>query len=408
MNCEQCREEFLNRGPSEGTDAHAAECDACRESLPAEAALMSRLDRAGGAWRSGPMGDAVAERIRANTPSSGARHLARPHRLSRPFRLAAAAAFAFTAGSVIFLAARPTPANAMVLMVREIRERGTVRFIIEVPHGPMESGVLSVSGSRLRLDMANGEAIVADMDTKRTSFIRTASRTFVASDNHGGSIDLYAFLLSLADAPRVEQVGAGEIQRRPAEIVRAHIAEPISWLGGGEATLWIDLSTRLPLRVEMPTQIRDESGADVAATIVLRDFEFDVVLDESLFDTQPTGFAAAAPEATTPGVGIQMGTKIRNLAMAFHTAMQANDGTVPETIEELASYLEEGGLRSARRPEEPIGYVYVKPTLPLNYEALLAYERFAEGAETLWVVLVDGSAHVKSRAEFDALLRSSR
>jgi hypothetical protein len=404
MNCEQCREEFLSRGPSEATDAHAAECDACRESLPAEAALMSRLDRAGRAWRSGPMGNVVAERIRANTPSSGARHIARPRGLGRVFRLAVAAGLTVAAGSVVFLAARPTPANAMVLMAREIRERGNVRFTIEVPHGPMENGVLSVSGSRLRLDMTNGDAVVADTATKRTSLIRPASSTFIAGENAGGSLDLYGFLLSLADAPRVEEIGTGEIDGRPAEIVRAHLDEPLAGLSGGVSTLWLDLATRLPLRVEIPTRIRDDAGNDVDATIVLRDFDFDAVFADDFFSTEPAGFATAPPEATTPGVGIQMGSKIRNLAMAFHSAMQANSGTVPETIESLAPYLEEGGLRSPRRPDEPIGYVYVKPTLPLNYNAVLAYERFAEASETLWVVMVDGSAHVKTRAELDAML----
>jgi hypothetical protein len=408
MNCEQCREEFLSKGPSESTDAHAAECETCREILPGEATLMSRLDKAGSAWRSAPLGDAVASALDTRGKPQTAGRARRTGGVQRTVRLAAAAALAVAAGTAVFLATRPTPANAMMLMAREVRERGSVRFAIEVPHGPMESGVLSVAGSRMRLDRPNGEAVVADMVAKRTALIRPAARTFIAGENAGGTLDLYTFLLALADAPRVEEIGVGEIAGRPAEIVRVHVEEPMMGLSSGVSTVWLDLATRLPVRVEIPTRIRDEANQDVGATIVLRDFEFDVTLPEGTFDTEPAGFAAEAPEATTPGVGIQMGTKIRNLAMAFHTAMQANDGAVPESLDALEPYLEPGGLRSSRRPEEPIGYVYVKPTLPLKYDAVLAYERFAEQSETLWVVMVDGSAHVKTRDELNALLAGGR
>jgi hypothetical protein len=408
MNCEQCREEFLSRGPSEATDAHAAECGACRDSLPGEAALMALLDRAGATWRSSPLGESVVKSLDARSHSLGAGRARTASGVRRAVRFGVAATLALAAGSALFLASRPTPANAMVLMAREVRERGTVRFAVEVPHGPMESGVLSVAGPRMRLDRPNGEAVVADLDARRTALIRPASRTVITGENAGGTLDLYAFLLALADAPRIEEIGVGEIGGQPAEIVRVHVEEPMMGLSSGTSTVWIDLATRLPRRVEIPTRIRDEAGNEVGATIVLRDFEFDVVFPEGTFETEPEGFAAAAPEATTPGVGIQMGTKIRHLAMAFHTHMQTNGGTVPESLEALAPYLEEGGLRSARRPEEPIGYVYVKPTLPLNYDAVLAYERFAEGSESLWVVLIDGSAHVKTHTELNSMLEGTR
>ena len=94
--------------------------------------------------------------------------------------------------------------------------------------------------------------------------------------------------------------------------------------------------------------------------------------------------------------------------MAFHMYLSEHEDAPPERIEDLARYLPEGGLKGVRRPQEEVGYVYVKPSVPLNPGHVLLYERFAEGAETLWVVMVDGSSQVRTHAELERMLAGQR
>lgn len=398
MECDRCREVHAAEGWTAETAEHAASCVGCREVLAIEASLIDRLERAGRAWRRGSVGASPRRRAAGRRAVAGVvrRRLA---------RAGAVAAVLAVVGVASVLVLGPTSGPALAVMSRQVREAGTVRFVIEVPAGPLQSGTVWVSGRRLRLDLPNGDAIIADPEARRTALVSMSTRTVSAAESDGGSSRLYSVLLSLGEARRVESEGFVEQEGRAAELFLADISDTFDGMvGGGVARVWLDVSTRLPLRVEIPARVRGEDGSERDAAVVLRDFAFDLELPEALFETNPPGFSELTPRATTPVVGMEIGKRIRNLAMGVQMFMHDHEGAAPDRLEQLTPYVGVEGIRSPARPSEAIGFEYVKPTLPLQPEAVLAYERFAEGAEHVWVVLVDGSAHVITREELERRL----
>jgi hypothetical protein len=395
MDCNECRHAVVRGESAEeaSINAHVAACGLCTAWREQEMMTMGQLQQAGAAWRERGMADEVVARVPVAKRSAVAGRIA---------RFAAAAAVLAVAAGGVYIAAGPTPASAMQIMVRELRERGNVRFVLESPGREPASGTMYVSGSRMRVELANGDVVVVDTELRRTVLLKPATKQVIAGDNSGRFIDLYGLLLQLADAPRMEDLGVELVEGHAAEKFRVHLPPSMGALPEAVAVVWLDVSTKLPLRVEIP--VRENSGESV----VFREFAFDIAMSEGLFDTNPAGYVPFAPLATTTAIGLEMGMKIRNLGMAFHMYMQDHGEKIPETIEQLAPYLEAGGLRSSRNPDEPVGYVYIKPRLPLNGADVLAYERFAGDADHVWVVLVEGSAHVKTRAELEALLRETR
>lgn len=351
---------------------------------------MSRLESAGTAWR----GHQIGERMAAT------------ERPARSFGrrvgglVAAAAAIVIVAGG-LFIATRPSEANAMVLMGQRLRQVGTIQFRLEVPHHGIESGRFFVNGERLRVELASGDVLVMDGERREGVLIRTATREVVRGAKPNGAVDFYGLFTSLADAQRVEEVGTAVIEGRHAEVFRASVPDHGQRLQTEVATVWLDAATRLPLRVEFPCI--GSNGQPTQA--IISEFIFDAPIAEGMFDTDPQGFASVAPDATTTGIGLDMAKQLRDVGMAFHVYMQEHDGAVPESLVALTpKYLSADRLVSARRPGEPIGYVYVKPTLPLRYDAVLAYERFAEGSDKLWVLMVDSSVQMKTQQELRRLL----
>lgn len=345
-----------------------------------------------------PVSPAAA--VRAHEPRRGVR--------SRRFagvavRVAAAAGVLAAVSAGLFMLTRPQHADAMVLMVREMKAQGSVRFTLETPHTGMKSGVLSVSGMRMRVDMGDGQTIIADMQSRRTVLLDHTRRTAIAGENNGRDLGVYEMLLSMGDSAPVQHIATEVINGRRVDKLRVPTPGSFDIAPGGLATVWLDAQTRLPVRVMIPTVATDERGREQSSAVLMRDFAFNVIFDPVIFDTQPRGYAVVAPEATTPGVGVELGIKMRAIALAVAMHIQEH-GAPPEKLEDIASRLPEGGLRSARKPDEAMGYVYIKPVMPLKYDAVLAYERFAENSEHLWVLLVDGSAHVKTQAELRAML----
>lgn len=351
---------------------------------------MSQLESAGAAWRGQEIGERVAV-------------MARPHRsLGRRIGgLVAAAAAVMIGAGAVFLATRPHEANAMAIMGQKLRQAGTIQFRLAVPHRGMESGRFIVSGERMRVEFDSGDVLVMDGERREGVLIRPAAREVVRGAKPNGAVDFYGLFVSLADAQRVEEIGVAVIDGRHAEVFRANLPGGQHGLHDHAATVWLDAATRLPLRVEFPCV-----GANGQPTqAVINEFAFDVQVADALFDTEPPGFASVTPEATTPGIGLDMAKQLRDVGMAFHVYMQEHDGAVPESLAALTpKYLSADRLVSARRPNEPIGYVYVKPTQPLKYDAVLAYERFTEGSDNLWVLLVDSSVHMKTHDELRQML----
>lgn len=386
MNCDECRESVVGDGrPTGEAVQHAAACPACAAWIARESAVMGVLERAGAAWREAPMAGRIADRLRG-----------RPGRRAVPrmARWVAAAAVLVLAAGGIAVALKPSPANAMTAMLRRVRELGTLRFTLETPS--RGSGVFFIHGPDLRLESSEGYVHI--IHAGESVVLRPDRREIIRGGRADGMLDLYGVFLALGEAPRIEELGLEPLDGRPAEVFR--VAVPAPFDGSGQAaTVWLDVETRLPRRVEIP--------APAEGVIVFRDFAFDGAMDGALFDLSPAGFTERPPEATTPAIGNVMASKLRNLGMAFQVYLQEHDNAAPDSLEQLAPYLEEGGLRSLRRPQESMGYVYVRPGEPMRGDRILIYERFAEQSEQVWVLMADTSVRLKTQAELAALLRAA-
>lgn len=375
MRCDECRERVVRQGAVDADERrHAEECEPCRAWIAQEVPLMATLAGAGKAWRTAPM----------PLPAAA------PKRIRAVRWVAAAAVLAITAGglSVLF---RPAPASAMSVM-RTRLEHGGVRFRADLPGGPSPSILIIAQGARVRVETSDGFIYLEDSVRGERAVLRPDRREVFRGDPPTGTIDFYGLLASLGRAERVESLGVRPLDGRIAEVYRARLPREMDGVSGEGATVWLDVETRLPLRVEIP--------AAGGATALLSAFAFDEELDPGLFDLSPPGYSQRPPEATTPAVGQDMGIRLRNIGMAFQIYLSEHEGAVPDRLEDLQPYLKEGGLRNPRRPEEPVGFVYVKPTLPLNGGAVLAYERFAEQSASVWVLGVDGHVEVQG---WDAL-----
>lgn len=392
MNCDECRDAVVRGEAADeaSINAHVAACGSCAAWREQEMTTMGQLQQAGAAWRERGMADEVVARVPVAKRSAVAGRIA---------RFAAAAAVLVVAAGGVYVATRPTSVNAMAVMVHEIRERGSVRFTISAPFLPGRSAVMTVSGERVRIELGNGDVVVSDAGANRTVMLKPSVREMVSVPTAGPAVDMYGLLLGLADGPKAEAMGTETVDGRRAEKYRVAVSRAGQPFAGSVVTVWLDGATRLPVRMEAP--VKDPQGNE--GVVTLAGFAFDGAVDAGAFDLEPAGYAAVAPSVSTPAIGNQMLLKIRNVGMAFHMYMSEHEG-VPETIEQLKPYLEEGGLRSLRRPGEEIGYVYVKPTEPLVYEDVVLYERFAEGDEVM-VVLVNSRVEVKTRAEVEEMVK---
>lgn len=392
MNCDTFREQVVTGtlSPSE-RQPHAASCPECAAWASTEMATMNKLSEAGAQWRAAPLGEAVVARIAGTRPT-------RAPRWGWAMRLAAAAAIVLAAGTGLVVALGPSPASAMGLMMRELHARGTVCFTLESPYGSPQSGRFMVRGTQMRIDLPSGEFLISSPASGEMALVRPASREVIRGSVQREAFDLYAMFLSLADAPHVESLGYATINGRNARVLRVELPPALDAVPDLIATVWFDTATRLPLRAELPSR----SGTKTQ-TIVFRDFVFDQPLSDELFSTSPDGYTDSRPTATTPGIGMQIGIRVKNISMAFQLYMHDHGGEspggLPQTLDDLRPYLKEGELINPRNPSEPIGFEYVSPTLPLDYTSVLIYERFAEGADQIWVGLVDGRSQVMTQAE---------
>lgn len=401
MNCDEFRERILIAGsdsPRVPHDEHLATCPECAAWYSMETAVMTKLSQAGEHWRNAPLADQVMNTLGERTTSSPAH----PRHRTPLAKFAVAAALVLAAGAALVFSLTPAPASAMSAMsamAEQLKNAGSVAFTMESPARTPPSCRMTVRGQDMRAELATGEIIIANATRNELVVLRPDRREFMRGEPSQRPFDLRAAFIELAQAPRIESLGREQLIGRSAEVFRAHMPKSFDGMPDAVAKIWLDVATHKPLRIEIPLLTLD--GPKM---VTFKDFAFDDAVSEALFDTAPPGYTRAEPQADTPGVGNQIGIKMRNLGMAFHAFLSQHDDQPPATIEDLKPLVPEGGLVNPRRPSEPIGFVYVKPVMPLKYDDLLLYERFAENADKIWIARVDSSVHMLTRAEFDKLI----
>ncbi|MHC4441825.1 MAG: zf-HC2 domain-containing protein [Planctomycetota bacterium] len=183
---------------------------------------------------------------------------------------------------------------------------------------------------------------------------------------------------------------------------------------GQESTFWVDPQTQLPIQIEQ--KLVDRNG--VESTEIVKDFLFDAVLDDSLFSLEiPEGYKDGRVEFPAITRAKDLSLRVVSAASAVRIAKACikyakdNSGQWPEDLKSLEAYgIDAQALINARQPDIAVGWVYLRPSVPLHKikapaNKILLHEVFEEWGEGINVVNVDGHVQfLKDQAKFNGLI----
>ena len=238
----------------------------------------------------------LRNRIAAGRPKSFAGRILQMPRWARVVPIAAAALIVAAVGAYFLW----TPRVAFAEVIEQVREARTLSFKmtsqVTLPSGQnqstegeclvMEPGLFryEVNGTVMVMDGSKGKGLVLNEQT-HTAMVMTMTGKAAAA-NPGASF--LETLRALKDRA-AETLGEREMDGHRAVGFRVD-AGPAPVQGGltafGGCTLWADVQTGFPVRVEMTTEMM---GMKVNAAMT--DFVVNPPLDEALFDvTPPEGY----------------------------------------------------------------------------------------------------------------------
>jgi hypothetical protein len=261
-----------------------------------EGPVEGRLEDAMRAMRAIEVPGPPEELIRRARPAMLRAHRRRLWREGAP-RLAAAAAIALAMLAAAALVTQTRPSRALADVAGRVDATRTLRAVVV---GPRERGTLLASGTRTRFE-GDGTVVIADSAARREVMLQEGTKSAFRIPRQGGgrALDFYGVFRELAasaSAPIEEYVDA-EGRRFPGLRGRASlkVGPDAEWTV--VADVWSDPATKLPVRLEL----RPEGGGREDAFLVER-IEFDVALDEALFDMAiPPGYSLVGIDAARLG-----------------------------------------------------------------------------------------------------------
>ena len=144
---------------------------------------------------------------------------------------------------------------------------------------------LVLEPSRLRMTGANGEIVIKNFEDDRIVFLDPVKKQAVIGQ---GSSEHFGVLIfkDLRDRFAESMLRSESIERLGQKVVTGRRTVGFRYQENNEQmTVWADPKTRLPVRIAMA------SGAEPESLKVWSDFEFDIEMDQSMFDTRiPEGF----------------------------------------------------------------------------------------------------------------------
>ena len=272
---------------------------------------------------------------------------------------------------------------------------------------PGHSRLIMGDGLVWIIDNSKGKILILDQ-AKKTGVIIEGATTQSLSRFH-----MMEILRTIrADSEGEESLGTKKIEGRKVVGFLVHKY-------GKDITVWVDPATELPIRIE--SEVIRNGGAK--SKHVLSNIEFDTELDGSLFSTNlPEGYTAgdvATPLFNTGSLARarQFATRAisaRNMDRLVRACViyaSQHDDKWPDSLEQLVGKygITEKHLINPNEKDYKVGYVYIKPTSPLDSGKLLMYERHVQWKDGINVVL--GNLRVKFIADendFKQLLSSTK
>lgn len=394
---------------------HLESCPACRNRLAELHHLRARLEQAGGAFRASTA-DAVMARIREARAGSNVEAAAAPrhaHRrrfmMPRVARYAAAiAACTAIVSTGFFLWPSSAPGVAFAGVISKARDAKSVRFRItqEIDGVPIDGRVMMLRDSRLRVETSDGRVSIGDLATGQHLILNTKARTCARDSTSDTShmFNPYQILISLKDHV-AEDLGVEMYDGRPARVFRASMpGEMKRFHGDSRLTVWADLQTSLPLRIEIQHTAPDADGKGEMLMIVDQlDFGS---MDEKLFSLDPpAGYTLGAHEVVPEAGGMDISRNVRTMLMACSIYQQEHNAW-PAALTDLQPYgVTDEMLKNPRRPDQAIGYVYIKPGAGTQPDDLMIFENLKPPQDWIAVGFWDGHTEIlNDAAHFHMLL----
>jgi hypothetical protein len=285
-------EGLLEDSEQQVVEEHLKDCSACRAELQELKNLQDRLETNGKALAQSNlekdvMNQVIREqntRLKAASRATQALKIRRTIMKSPVTKIAVAAAVIIIA---VLIGINPFGNTVTWAQVIEpILNARTVIFDLII--GSEDSGMVSheiVVGSRIRRTMSNmpNMTLIIDMDDSKMLGLDTVGKTAIYTDISGDLGDMTRCyikfvrqIISQLQEGQVEQLGEQEIDGQKA----------VLFVGKGhneEVKIWADPKTACPIRVEA------QIGQDYS--FVMKDFEFDADVDESLVSMEvPAGY----------------------------------------------------------------------------------------------------------------------
>lgn len=290
------------RGPVED---HLENCEACRNRLAQLHLLRARLTVAGESFRASTA-DAVMARIRGPvgggaSPAPGAAR--RRWLMPRPARFAAviAASAAIVSTGFFLWPAGGSAGAAFAGVVSKAREARAVRFHMYLLKDgeKLRERVMMFSDARVRVETPDHRVSIGDFDRGQSLVLHTDTRTFeheAADASH--RFNPYHLLIGVKDLV-AQNLGVEMYEGRPVRVFRAVMPDEMRALhGDAQLTVWADLATSLPVRLEVQHAPTDARLGDVL--MVVDQFDFGPI-DEKLFSLDPpAGYTLTEPQPPAP------------------------------------------------------------------------------------------------------------
>lgn len=283
----------------------------------------------------------------------------------------------------------------------------------------------------MRTETSDGLIYISDGAAGRGLLLDSRKKTAAPFEQIPSRFDFYKTLMEFRDGTETP-LGTKRIQGRDA----------VGFLlpgTGGNASVWIDTRTRLPIRLEAKA-----TGTDgQEQTITVEHFVLDAPLDESLFSLSiPEGYTehpvrvseidqklsgnrstgkvdeagqrvyvSAAERAREMTLRTRSLTALRNILTACIRYSGDHDGQWPEDLNSLEAYgIKAESLANPRLPDAAVGWVYRRPVVPAGRlrnapKTVLIHEPLDPWDDGVHVGFADGHVEfVNNRDRIEKLL----
>jgi len=335
MNCEESKEllvayfeGLLEDSEQQAVEEHLKDCSACRAELQELKGLHDRLVTNGKAvaqsnLEKDVMNQVIREqnvRLKATTRATEALKIRRTIMRSPVTKIAAAAVI------IIAVLIGINPFGGTVTWAQVIEPILNARTIVfDLIIGNEESGMVQheiVVGSLMRRTMSNmpNMTMIIDADNEKLLALDTAGKTAAYADISGDLGERHRSFIKFV-RQIVTQLQEGQVEQLDEKVIDGQKAVGFVGKGQNEAvTIWADPETALPIRIE--AQIGQ------GLSFIMKNFEFNADLDESLV-------SMAVPEGyTLDKAELELGNASEeDLIESLRIwAEIIGDGTFPEAI----------------------------------------------------------------------------